>query len=165
MWGLLTTNHVDQSLWSNTLDVMHIECNILESFLKYFFGEQDILEVRKDLEELGVKWHLWLHIGKPLAPYVFTWNERQSFLALVSSEYPTAFKKHVGPNRLYNMKSRDHHVMLQNILLATIWILLHLGPKRVIIYLDRTFQKLCTKVINPNDIPNFKNMLWKLCVC
>jgi hypothetical protein len=138
-----------------------LNATILESLLKYLFGERNTMEVCKDLEELGVKWHLWLHIGKLLAPYVFTWNERQAFVALVSSihaliEYPTAFKKHVGPNKLYNMKSCDHHVMLQNILLATIQNLLHPGPKRVIIYLGKTFQKLCTKVVNPNDIPNFK---------
>jgi hypothetical protein len=28
------------------------------------------------------------------------------------------FNKHVGPNRLFNMKSHDHHIMLQHILLS-----------------------------------------------
>jgi hypothetical protein len=156
-------------IW-NTLDVVHIECNILENFLKYLFGEQNTMEVCKDLEEVGGKWHLWLHIGKPLAPYVFTWNEKQVFLALISFihaliEYLIAIKKHLSPNELYNMKSHDHHVMLQNILLATIQNLLHLGPKKVIIYLGRTFKKLCTKVVNLNDIPNLKTYVAKtLCM-
>jgi len=113
-------------IW-NTLDVMHIECNISKSLLKYLFGEWDTMEVRKDLEEVGMKWHLWLHWDlsnmnyvKPLALYVFTWNERQAFLAFVSSicaqiGYATTLKKHVGPNTLYNMKSHNHHVMLENI--------------------------------------------------
>jgi len=57
----------ENPIW-NTLDVMHIECNILESLLKYLFGEWDMMGVRKDFKELGVKWHLWLHIGKLLAP-------------------------------------------------------------------------------------------------
>jgi len=91
----------EHPIW-NTLDVMHIECNILESILKYLFREWDTMEVHKDLEELGVKW--------PLAPYVFTRNERQVFFAFVSSihaliEYPVAFKKQVGPKKLYNMKN------------------------------------------------------------
>jgi hypothetical protein len=30
--------------------------------------------------------------------------------------------------------------------------LLHPGPMRTIICLGKTFQKLCTKVLNPNDI-------------
>jgi len=54
---------------------------------------------------------------KPLAPYVFTQKEKQAFLNFVSevhapTRYVTAFKKHVAPNKLYNMKSHDHHVML-----------------------------------------------------
>jgi hypothetical protein len=40
---------------------MHIEWNILDSVLKYLFGEQDIIEGLKDMEEVGLKQHLWLH--------------------------------------------------------------------------------------------------------
>jgi hypothetical protein len=44
------------------LDVMHVERNVLENVLKYLFGKKDsILETRKDLEQVGVMRHLWLH--------------------------------------------------------------------------------------------------------
>jgi hypothetical protein len=68
------------------------------------------MEVHQDMEEVGVKPHLWLqHVGgehyvKLHAPCVFTPHERQKFLDFMSNmcapiEYPVAFKKHVGPNR------------------------------------------------------------------
>jgi hypothetical protein len=40
---------------------MHIEWNVLDNVLKYLFGEQNTIEVCKDMEEVGVKQHLWLH--------------------------------------------------------------------------------------------------------
>jgi hypothetical protein len=63
-----------------------------------------------------------------------------------------AFKKHIGPNRLFNMKSHDHHVMLQNILPTGIQNLLHHGPRKIIIYLGKIFQMLCKKVLNLVDV-------------
>jgi hypothetical protein len=41
----------------------------------------------------------------------------------------------------------------------SVWNLLHPSSRRVIIHLGRTFQKLCTKVLNPSDIPNLKTYL------
>ncbi len=122
----------------NTLDVMHIECIVF----KYLFSQCDTLEVHNDMEQARVKQHLWLHQDpqgvnyvKPLAPYVFTQAERQSFLDFICevcalTKYAVAFKKMVDPNRLYNMKSHDHHVMLQHIFLCGIHNLLHLGPRK-----------------------------------
>ncbi len=72
------------------------------------FGERDIMEVHKDMEEAGVKRHLWLrwdsmgmNYVKPLAPYVFTQEEKQPFKNFVSEMrapigYVTTFKKHVA---------------------------------------------------------------------
>jgi hypothetical protein len=34
---------------------MHVERNVFDSILKYLFGEQDTMEVRKDMEEAQVK--------------------------------------------------------------------------------------------------------------
>jgi hypothetical protein len=61
-----------------------------------------------------------------LTPCVFTQDEKQLFLEFVSevcapTKYVVAFKKHIGPKRLYNMKSHDHHVMLQHILPTCVW--------------------------------------------
>ncbi len=43
---------------------MHIECNVFDNILKHLFGEWDTVEMCKDMEEVGVKPHLWLqHVG------------------------------------------------------------------------------------------------------
>ncbi len=74
----------------NTLDVMHVERNVLESILKYLFGDKHTIEVHKDLEEARVMQHLWLHqqggasYKKPQAPYVFTRNEAKAFVDFVA---------------------------------------------------------------------------------
>lgn len=121
------------------------------------------------MEEIGVKRDLCLHRGptstnyvKPLARYVFTRDENQAFMDFVSEVrapigYAATFKKHVGPNRLYNMKSHDNHVMLRHIFPTSVWNLLHPSLRRIIIHLGRTFQKLCTKVLNPSDICNSRS--------
>jgi hypothetical protein len=121
---------------------MHIERNVSNIVFKYLFSECDTLHVHKDMEEVGVKQHLWFHQDpqsvnyvKPPTPYVFTQAERQSFLdffceVCALTTYVVAFKKMVDPNGLYNMKSHDHHVMLQHILPCDIHNLLHLGCKK-----------------------------------
>ncbi len=50
------------------------------------------------------------------------------------------------------MKSHDHHIMIQIILPNGVWNLLHHGPMKAIIRFGKCFQKICTKVLNPNDI-------------
>jgi len=71
----------------------------------------------------------------------------------------------VNPNRLYNMKSHDHHVMLQHILPCSICNLLHLGLRRAFIQFERAFQRICTKVLNSTDIPSLKTYVVKtLCM-
>ncbi len=61
-------------------------------------------------------------------------------------EYAVAFKKHVGPNRLFNLKSHDHHVLIQLVLPSGIKSLLQPRPRFAII------QRICTKVVVPNEI-------------
>ncbi len=80
-----------------------------DNLLNHLFGEQDTMEVRKDMEKVGVNKHLWLQrrLGttiffKPTTTFVFTQEENKYFLEFVSNihapiGYSTAFKKHVGP--------------------------------------------------------------------
>ncbi len=39
---------------------MHMEQNVFDNLLKYLFSERDTMEVRKDMEKVGVQQHLWL---------------------------------------------------------------------------------------------------------
>ncbi len=66
--------------------------------------------------------------------------------------YATTFKKHVGNQRLQDMKSHDHHVMVQQIILVGIQNLLQPRPHKTLIYLGTMFQCIFTKVVNQNEI-------------
>jgi hypothetical protein len=62
---------------------------MFQNILKYLFGDKEIIEVHKNLEEARVMQHLWLHqqggesYKKSQAPYVFTQNE--TYLPLPSN--------------------------------------------------------------------------------
>jgi hypothetical protein len=152
----------------NTLDAMHIERNISANLQKHLSGEKDTLAVRRDMQEVGATPHLWLrpipgtnNFIKPKAPYVFTPIENTDFINRVSStRVPTGFSstltKHVGEKRLAGLKSHDHHVLLQHILPAAIRHSLLPGPRETIIRLGRCFQRICARVIDPNEMPALK---------
>jgi hypothetical protein len=113
------------------------------------------------MQEASVHQHLRLqsrpkssNYFKSIAPYVFTWEDSKSFLEFVSSiraptRYVVAFRKHVGPKRLYAMKSHDHHVMVQQMLLVNVQNLLQTCSKMAIIQLGKSFQRIFAKVLNP----------------
>jgi hypothetical protein len=91
---------------------------------------------------------------KRIAFYVFTREENKSFLEFVPSirtltRYVVACRKHVGPKRLYAMKSHDHHVMVQQILPMSVQNLLQASPITEIIQLEKSFQRICAQVLNP----------------
>jgi hypothetical protein len=50
------------------------------------------------------------------------------------------------------MKSHDHHAMVQQILLVSVWNLLQVGLKKAIIRLRKSFQRICVKVLNLEDL-------------
>jgi hypothetical protein len=145
---------------------MHVEHNISANVLKHLFGEKDTLGTRRDMEEVHVCPWLWLQrrgsiFVKPMAPYVFNSNETHEFLELVSSiraptSYVAVFKKHVARQRLTTMKSHDHHVMIQQILLKRVRNILLPNVHQTIIRLCKCFQKICMKVVNLDDIPSLK---------
>jgi len=58
----------------------------------------------------------------------------------------------VGSKKLYAIKSHDHHVMVQQILLVNVWNLLQIGPRMAIIRLGKLFQRICAKLMNPKDL-------------
>jgi hypothetical protein len=70
-------------------------------------------------------------------------------------------KKHVVRQRLIAMKSHDHHVMIQQILLACVRNILLPGVHQTIIRLSKCFQKICMKFVNPYDIPSLKGYVAK----
>jgi hypothetical protein len=118
------------------------------------------------MEEVHVHPWLWLqrrgsNFVKPMAPYVFNSSETCELLELMSStkaltRYVVVFKKHVARQRLTAMKSRDHNVMIQQILFSCVKNIFLPSVRQAIIRLSKCFQKICMKVVNPNDIPFLK---------
>jgi hypothetical protein len=145
---------------------MDVECNINDNVFKHLLGQKDTLGTKRDMEEVQVRPWLWLqrrgsNFVKPMAPYVFNSNETHELLELVSStkaptRYVTMFKKHIARQRLIAMKSHDHCVMIQQVLFAYVKNTLLLGVRQAIIRLSKCFQKICMKVVNPNDILSLK---------
>lgn len=123
------------------------------------------------MEEVGIHSWMWLqkrgqHFVKLVALYVFTSNENRQFLELVASikastRYVAAFKKHVARCKLLAMKSHDHHVMIQQILLMCVWNLLMHCVHQIIIILKKCFQKISVHVLNPVDILALKTYVAK----
>lgn len=147
---------------------MHVERNVSANILQHLFGAKDSPAVRRDMEHVGRFPNLWLqrpegseHYLQPKAPYVFSDREKRNFLNLVSSiqtpsGYSATLQRHIGSERLHGLKSHDHHVLLQDILPAAVRHMLPPGPRLALIRLGSLFQQICSKVVNPADMENFK---------
>jgi hypothetical protein len=146
------------------LDVMHIEKNITENVIKHLTGEKDTVASCCDMEQANVMKDLWLSREpginlnkKPHAPYVFTDAERVKFMRQVCGTltplgYSATLTKHLGEEKLSQLKSHDYHLFLQQLLPACIRNYLDPGPRKTIIRLGHVFQRICAKVIDPSTL-------------
>jgi hypothetical protein len=101
---------------------------------------------------------------QPPAPYIFSAEEKDKFLALVSrTRVPTGYSstliKHAGEKRLLRLKSHDHHCLIQQVLPAAVWNLLNRGVRKTIIKLGHMFSAICTRVIDPNKVKELKTSI------
>lgn len=161
----------------HNVDVMHIEKNVTESLLKFISGEKDTGSVRLDLQEKGIRPHLWLkpHSNKAnafmkyQAPYVCTGAEWKIFLSRLSSlrvpsGYAGAFKKHVKNKKLGSMKTHDYHVMMQQILPLCLRGLMQKPVRSAIMRLSDVFRRICVKVWDPADYDKLhSDVIYLLC--
>ena len=147
----------------NTLDVMHIERYVSDNLLKHLFGDKDTLESRRDMAQAGKMPSLHLVLGpsgnyvKPRAPFVFTELEKIDFLNRVSttpvpSGYSSTLTRHFGERKLMGLKSHDHHILIQQVLPASIRNSLSRGVRQTIIRLGNLFARICAKVIRTSEI-------------
>ena len=142
---------------------MHIERNVSDNVIKHLFGDKDSLDTRRDMMQADRMHHLHLQLGrsgnylKPRAPYVFSENEKNQFLNLITntrvpSGYSSTLTKHIGEKRLQGLKSHDHHVLIQQLLPAVIRNCLSSGVRETIIRLGNLFHRICAKVIRRSEI-------------
>lgn len=136
---------------------MHIKRNVSTNIIQHIFWLKDTPSMRKDMDHVRKFEHLWLrpipnstNYLQPPASYVFSDAKRRDFVQLVSSTktpsgYCATLQRHVGACKLGGMKSHDHHVLLQDILPASIWHSLGRGPREVIIQMGALFAKFVQK--------------------
>jgi hypothetical protein len=103
------------------------------------------------MEAVGkfLHFHLRPQVGssdfvQPAAPYVFSSQEKEEFLALVSrtqvpTKYSSTLIKHAGEKRLSGLKSHDHHCLIQQKLPAAVQNFLNPGVRETIIRLGHMF--------------------------
>ena len=130
-------------------------------------GDKDTPKVRHDMQELGIRDHLWMVRDtkrgrviwrQPPAPYVLLQAEKKTCMKIIGdmkvpTGYGSAFRKHVEGGKWGSLKSHDHHILLQGILPVSVRGLLHPSVRAGIIRLSTVFQKLTAKVVDPAEIP------------
>jgi hypothetical protein len=146
------------------LDVMHVEWNICDNKIYW-----NVSLVKKIPSMLGRTWRRkcyvivastwWVHMFQTLCTLCFTHDEKNHFLSFwTQPDILILSKKHVRNGRLSGLKSHDMHVMVQQILHVCVRHLMH-PTQRHAIHAQRVgkiFQRLCSKIIDPIDIPSLK---------
>ncbi|XP_010424360.1 PREDICTED: uncharacterized protein LOC104709444 [Camelina sativa] len=124
----------------HNIDVMHVEKNVsdaLLSLLMHSAKSKDGLKAWQDLKDMGIRESLHAQVcGKrnylPPAAYWLSKTE-----------------KRVDPPTIGGLKSHDHHVLLQNLLLVALRVLLPTGPRIAVTRICNFFNRLCQRVIDP----------------
>ena len=162
----------------HTLDVMHCEKNICENIVKTLWGEKDSPTVRKDLQDMDMRPHLWLQEPRRAreeyfmldAPYVLKENEKKEVLKVIQelrmpTNYVGVLQKKLSDGKLRGLKSHDYHILMQQVLSLCIH---NLGVESVwvaIIQMSRVFRRLCSKVVDPRREQQLKDDVAKtLCM-
>ncbi|CAA7049915.1 unnamed protein product [Microthlaspi erraticum] len=148
----------------HNIDVMHVEKKVsdaLLSILMHNAKSKDGLKARKDLEDMGIRRTLHSEVrGKktylPPASYWLSKAEKIRFCRRLSKfRGPDGYCANVGncvsvePPAIGNMKSHDHHVLIQNLFHVALRGLLHKGPRIAVSRLCNYFNRLCQRVLDP----------------
>jgi len=116
----------------HNFDVMLIEKNVCDNILGTILNvdkkSRDDADVRKALEDVGIKPHLWLkpsagqHPIMPSAPYSMSLEEKDRFLKVLQKlRAPDGYVSNISrcvnmkQRRLLSLKSHDNHVLMQDI--------------------------------------------------
>ncbi|CAA7022576.1 unnamed protein product [Microthlaspi erraticum] len=151
----------------HNIDVMHVEKNVsnaLLSLLMHNGKSKDGLKARKDLEDMGIRSNLHSQVrGKrtylPPAAYWLSKDEKRRFCKRLSRfRGPDGYCANIAncvtldPPAIGNMKSHDHHVLIQNLFPAALRGLLPKGPRIAVSRLCNYFSRLCQRVIDPEKL-------------
>lgn len=161
-------------LLRHNLDMMHIEKNICESIIGTLLNmkgkTKDNLNSRKDLEEMGIAKKLrrkndGSSSSKGTAPpYVFLKEEKQVFCKrLFNLRPPDGYSSNIASRvsledlKIFNLKSHDCHVLMQQVLSVALRGLLPKGPRVAIFRLCACLNQLCQRVIDISKVELLQN--------
>lgn len=157
----------------HNLDVMHIEknvCdNVLETLLNLDGKIKDNEKARRDLMEMGIR-HDLHPIERPnkkpylpLACYSMSNTEKNAFLQVLKDlKAPNGYASNISrgvsmkDHKLFNLKSHDGHVLMQDIFPIALKASLHSRSQswviKVISDLCHFFKVLCGKVLDLSEL-------------
>ncbi|XP_010412528.1 PREDICTED: uncharacterized protein LOC104698838 [Camelina sativa] len=151
----------------HNIDVMHVEKNLSDAILSIMMNRaksKDGVKARKDLEEMGIRRNLHTQTrGKkiylPPAAYWFSKDEKIRFCKRLAKlrgldGYCANIANCVSlnPPVISGLKSHDHHILMQNLLPVALRCLLPEGPRVAITRLCNYFNRLCQRVIDPENL-------------
>ncbi|XP_057252022.1 uncharacterized protein LOC130592009 [Beta vulgaris subsp. vulgaris] len=162
------------------LDVMHIGKNVCDAIIGTLLNmpvnTKDGLKVRRDMEKLKIRPHLWPKVkeeakkGKgtttylPPACYTLSRKEKRLFCeCLYGIKVPTRYSSNMRrlvsmtDMKLIGLKSHDCHVMMQVFLPIAIREIL---PKHVRLAITRFcsfFNTICNKILDPDKLDALQN--------
>lgn len=171
-WSKLKIRH--------NLDVMHIEKNVCESLVGTILGiegkSKDTIKARQDLQEMGIRKHLWLtkkgdKMIKKHPFYTMKPVDKKEFLKFLASvKFPDGYAANISRNvkidsgKILGLKSHDCHVLLQRLLPVGIRKFLPEDVVEPIVGLSRFFQHICAKTLRVSDMAKLKDeIVYILC--
>ncbi|KAD3336088.1 hypothetical protein E3N88_31607 [Mikania micrantha] len=176
-WELPYWKHLDVR---HCLDVMHIEKNVCDSLLGLLLNipgkTKDGINIRKDMIDMGIRKELAPieianRIYLPPACYTMSKEEKRKFCKClhdikVPSNYSANIKRLVSMHdcKLLGMKSHDCHILMTHMIPIAIRGLLPEKIRHVITKLCLFFNKIHSKVINPELLDTWhKEVIIILC--
>lgn len=155
----------------HNLDVMHIEKNVSDILLGTLLdmdNSRDDESGREALKNLNIKPHLWIDPQGYIPPAAYTMSneEKERFLKVlkkmkVPDGYGSNLQRCVNlkQRKLINMKSHDHHILMQDILPVA---LRASNATRVIDLLEELsdfFKKICSTAIDTRELDTIQSKL------
>ncbi|XP_050386341.1 uncharacterized protein LOC126802710 [Argentina anserina] len=169
-----------KSIHRNSLDVMHIEKNVSDSVVGTTLDlkdkTKDNIKARVDLENMGLREHLWLKktgtkVEMPIAPYevkpslkpwVFKWFHDVKYPQGYAANIARCVK--VEEQKIIGLKTHDSHVLMQRLLPVVIRPYLHFDVVEPLVALSSWWQKLCTREVKKSDLLKLKEeIVYILC--
>nr|XP_025662175.1 uncharacterized protein LOC112757838 [Arachis hypogaea] len=160
------------NLLRHNLDFMHIEKNVCDNILYTLLNEKskakDNLNVRKDLQDMGIRRDLWPDDnGKyHLALYSLTRDAKKVFLVTLKNvRVPDGYSSNISrcideaQQKIIGLKSHDCHILIEQLLPLAICNVLPNQVTSVLIEFCSFFRILCGKSLSRTELDKLQDRI------